>query len=292
MSRMQSNVARLMALCAVSQFAMTTMAQAAQLLTMKEAMNSVAMIESSAITIESLKYLGYITDEPVLDFSGSYSETGFSSLTTGMVSGKAYSQAYTGVLSGSFGQDITITLTSSGMLGNETFTTSGQMLWSFDQAKQDYEKFEYTETGSINPVWIPLVVAFGIGVASGVAANYVYDWLTSGDVKTPDKPPQNIQQNITINGNNNTFNKNGSNSNLQSSFDNGSTEGTVTAVPEPSLLAMTLAGMGVMGCVSFRRRLRGAGVALAGTEGPGKGLPCPANREFMRTETVVYFGVR
>jgi hypothetical protein len=254
MSRKQRNVARLMALCALSQFAMTTVAQATQLLTMKEAMNSIALIESSAITISSLKYLDYITDEPVLDFSGSYSETGFSSLTTGIVSGKAYSQAYTGVLSGNFGDDITITLTSSGSLGSETFTTSGQMLWSFDQAKQDYEKFEYTEAGSINPVWIPILVAFGVGVASGVAANYVYDWLTSGEVKTPDKPPQSIQQTITINGNNNTFNKNGNSSKLQSSFDNGSTAGSVSPVPEPSLLAMTLAGMGVMALAISRRR--------------------------------------
>lgn len=255
------SVPRMLLIGAVSQAAMMTLVHAAPLLTMKEAMNVVVMTESASITLESLKYLDYFASTPELDFAGTYDENGFSSQTTGVIDGAAYSQTYTGVLTGSYGSDISIALTSSGYLGAKTFSTSGTVLWVFDSTASDYKEFRYTENGQINPVWIPILVAFGVGVASGVAANYVYDWLTSGKVESPGKPDKPAGQTITINGSGNTINKTSDASRFNSTFGDGGVTGQVSAVPEPSALALLLAGLGVVAWSGTRRHNRALSAA-------------------------------
>lgn len=228
-------------------------------LTAKEHMNLVAMTEGSAVTLESLKALGYIEGNPNLNFSGTYTESGFSSFTSGLINGEIYSQSYSGNLAGDFGEDIVISMSSTGQLGSESFSTEGEVLWRYDAAANDYLSFEYSETGEINPFWVP----FLIGVGSGVVAGLIVEWITSPPPPTTPPPPapQPSGQTIIINGSGNTVNKNSPTSSFQGDFGNGQFSGSVSPVPEPSTYAMLLAGLGVLGWVGSRRRAENAGEA-------------------------------
>lgn len=225
-------------------------------LTPKEVMNLVAMTEGSAVTVESLKALGYIEGTPTLNFSGAYTESGFSSFTSGVVNGQLYSQSYTATLDGDIGEDIVISMSSTGQLGDQSFSTEGEVLWQYDTTANDYFRFEYSETGEINPFWVP----FLIGVGSGIVANFIYDWITTPATPTP-PPPQPGGQTININGNNNTVNKNSPTSSFQGSFIGGQFTGTVSPVPEPSTYALLLGGLGVVGWYGARRKRRPAAPA-------------------------------
>lgn len=223
---------------------------AATPLTFKEKMNLTAMMESSGTAIEALNFLGYIPNGQNLDLSGDFSASGFSSNTSGLVNGEAFSLAYSGSLSGDLGSNILISLASNGTLGTETISSAGQMTWFFDPISDDYLTFEYAENGEINPFWIP----FLIGVGAGIVGNLVYDYIVDGQIGSPSKSaPKVINQTINNNGTNNTCNKTIKDPLFLSCTwdDNRHVVGSIT-VPEPTTSLLMLAGF--LSLAFLRRR--------------------------------------
>lgn len=154
-------------------------------LTFKEKMNLIALLEGPALTIDALNFLGFIPDNQSFSLSGNFSDSGFASNTRGFVNGDIFDLNYTGSLSGDLGSEISISLSSNGVLGTETITSSGSMTWFFDQTTNDYSTFQYQELGEINPFFIPFLV----GVASGIVSGLIVTWIVDdGQISTPTPP--------------------------------------------------------------------------------------------------------
>jgi len=154
--------------------------------------NAQTALLTSSLATSSLSDLGYLPYSVPIATTGFVSDTGFS--TTMELQSARFLLSYTGSLSGVLGTPLRVNFTSNGFIGDEDIVGSGYSEWTdYDLITNSYKKVTYSETSQVNPFWIP----FLIGVASGIAANYIYDGLTSTDVK----PPKSV--NVSVNNSSN-----------------------------------------------------------------------------------------
>lgn len=86
-----------------------------------------------------------------IQWSGRFDNAGWSYDASGFYSGMALSMHYAGVITGSNGNDVLVTITGSGMLGNRPLTMGGFSTWFFDSTAQDYLDMDFdqgTQIGS------------------------------------------------------------------------------------------------------------------------------------------------
>jgi hypothetical protein len=160
-------------------------------------MNFAALAHSSAITTNALNLLGFIPNYTKINTIGNFSDAGFTSQITGEANNNLLSINYIGSLEGELGEDITISLASSGFLGSEDISTSGTMTWFYNSSVNDYLQYKYEEQGEINPFWVPFLA----GVAATVVGGLIVELIAEGVIKSPDKDDKPVK--ITIVGDKN-----------------------------------------------------------------------------------------
>jgi hypothetical protein len=196
----------------------------------KKRMNFVALAQSSALTTNALNLLGFIPNYTKINTTGNFSDSGFTSQITGQTNNNSLSINYIGSLAGELGDDITISLASTGFLGSEDISTSGTMTWFYDSNANDYLQYQYEEEGEINPIWVPILIGIGTGIVAGV----IVDWAVDGVIGSPNTPTKNV--NIKIQGNNNKCNievKDPVTTDSCTFTPDGTFASTIQPVPEP-----------------------------------------------------------
>lgn len=168
----------------------------------KKKMNFVAMAQSSALTTNALNLLGFIPNYTKINTTGNFSDSGFTSQITGETNNNFLSINYIGSLEGELGEDITISLASTGFLGSEDISTSGTMTWFYDSNANDYFQYQYGEQGEINPIWAPIL----IGIGTGIVASLIVDYIVDGQLGSPSVPNKNVTINVRGNVGNNSCN--------------------------------------------------------------------------------------
>ena len=217
----------------------------------KEMANFVAMQQTSAITSHSLHSLGFIPDRTDINTTGNFSESGFNSHISAIIDEDSLDINYSGNLDGEFGEDIIISLESTGYLGEEDISTSGKMTWFYDSLNNSYSKFEYDESGEINPVWKPFIVGFLVReVLDYFLDDDEVNIEINGEVDNLIINPE-IKGDLNINLDNGTCSGLGTNS---CSFNSdGSSNSSSATVPEPLTIlgALTAICFGSL----FKKRL-------------------------------------
>jgi hypothetical protein len=117
---------------------MPTPASAGFLNNPQEAMNLTTLAEGSSVVLSSLAESGDIPAGTSLDWSGTYSRSGWTFSSSGVMNGSPFNINLSGNLTGNIGQDITVSLAGGGNIGSSIFSTSGMTLWQFDSTTNDY----------------------------------------------------------------------------------------------------------------------------------------------------------
>jgi hypothetical protein len=203
-------------------------AEATSNFSFKKKMIFVAMAQVSGLTTNALNLLGFIPNYTQINTTGNFSDSGFTSQITGEINNNFLSINYMGSLEGELGEDITISLASTGFLGSEDISTSGTMTWFYDSNANDYFQYQYEEQGEINPMWTQLL--WGAGTA--IISDLIVDYLAEGETQTPNGPKVTHTQ---IQGNNNICIINVSDPVITDSCTftpDGNFESTIQPVPE------------------------------------------------------------
>jgi hypothetical protein len=211
--------------------------------------------------ISSLQAIGDIPSSTLpLNWSGSFSDTGFTDNVNGSIAGKPFNLDFTGNSSGTIGNDIFVSVTSIGAYGAQAITSTSTAQWFYDSATGNYTSFSYDEQGTDNP-WIAAIV-IGVAVAVGIeVVKYVYNEI----VKQPPPPPStqppiiikiNTGNTVTVNGT-----TTGCNFGIQDPVGGSCTYNPIThdfigtiSVPEPSTIMLMLFGPLAFGLPLFSRR--------------------------------------
>lgn len=258
-------------------------------LSLAEQMNLTTMIETSLTTFRMLQEAkGYDYGTPV-NWTGTFSDNGWSCSMTGTLLSEPLSLSMTGSLSGNpnNGETIEVLFTGSGTWGNGIISTTGEAVWYYDPQEQGYVRMDYEDSGELQGSWWKWVArgtevlagvgagvltkSWKVGVTVGTTAwtisDMVFEVVSPPKKPNPPKPPppppdttpdDRRYQSIVINGNNNTINKNwyptGGGGKIEKKDGGpGVVTGQVQAVPEPVTLLLFASGLvGVAG--SLRRR--------------------------------------
>jgi hypothetical protein len=150
----------------------------------KEQMNLFGLLISSPTTINTLELFDIVPENETFELTGTFSELGFTSTTTGIVNNSIFNLNYTGTLVGDIGNDINISINSNGTLGNQVISTSGNIVFPYDENTNSYSSLTYEESGSINPGWFVII---------GLCAFVAFVLTCPGDtVRREDPPPVKI----------------------------------------------------------------------------------------------------
>ncbi|WKB55567.1 PEP-CTERM sorting domain-containing protein [Eleftheria terrae] len=234
-----------------------------------ETLNLAAMAESASWAAEALRRTRQFSGWGApLDFRGSYSADGFSSTTTGVVSGQPFAMGYSGQVTSVGETAFQLDISMNGHIGGQRFGSSGSMQWHYDADRHAYAgtRSELIRFGSDSfagrageeQARVPLLPAIAIGVV-------IYFWLTStaegeGSSDTTidydTTPPSSETGTGTVDVDDDSVsNEVDGTESLDASVDDGSVVGTLTPVPEPASAVLSLLGLGaLLGTRHWRRR--------------------------------------
>jgi hypothetical protein len=150
------------------------------LLTFQQQMNVHTMAEAALSVMTQLADVnGSAINQPLV-WSGTYDDNQWTYTAAGDLGGEALSLNYSGTLAGLDGQDITVSFTGTGMLGQEPLLMTGQTRFIWDPASSDYRHFEFEQLTKVgaNSAWgwvvgAEVVAGVGFGVAVGVGVGTV-----------------------------------------------------------------------------------------------------------------------
>lgn len=149
--------------------------------TLKEYMNQTALLLSSSSTISALNSLGYIPDNSTIDLVGNFSEDTFNSTSSGIINSNPFILNYTGNLSGDVNNNITISMSAVGNLGDRSISTTSTLIYDYDLINNRYN-MKYQEIGSTNPIWFIVIVLVGYTVLGTQA-------IGDAEIQSPPPPP-------------------------------------------------------------------------------------------------------
>jgi hypothetical protein len=137
-----------------------------------ELMNVTTILESlTSGTTRVGEFLG-ASDFSNTTWSGSYTVSNWTYTVSGTCNGKSFSLDYVGTLSNSWGQDVVVSFTGTGVANTVTVLIQGQMLWKYDSTNDDYLGMDYSDLSKFgtNTIWGWVVGGeVVVGVATGVA---------------------------------------------------------------------------------------------------------------------------
>ncbi len=84
-----------------------------------------------------------------ISWSGSYSDSAWSYTGSGVFGGLALSMSYSGLLTGSDGSDIGVTISGTGTLGSKPLLMNGFTNWKYDLASDDYLEMDFAQETKI-----------------------------------------------------------------------------------------------------------------------------------------------
>ena len=116
-------------------------------------------LASSSMTLHALNVLEFVPDNTSFDLSSSVTDLGFVSTLTGIVGNVPFLLTESGSLTGNLGEDLILSIQSTGNLGNKAITKSAGARFIWDPISQEYSDYEYDEQGHINPFWGIIVKA-------------------------------------------------------------------------------------------------------------------------------------
>lgn len=119
-----------------------------------EAISFTSMLEAQGSTMYALNQLGYLTPGSNVTWSGTYSETGWTSVANTTLHGRPFTFAYQGVLNGTYGSNISTLVAGSGFINNEDYSSTARQTFFYDSTRNDYRGIEHVERGNINPWWV------------------------------------------------------------------------------------------------------------------------------------------
>lgn len=164
----QHRFAGLIAISAILQpsLASATSFNATEILTL------MAMTETSNTPIIALNSLGTITGPQTYSIFGTFDNSGFSQSITGGNGSIAVDISYSGLLSEPVPGQHAMNFVSSGLVGTNTWNSSGFM--TLDSIIGDTLTGTFSEEGEYNPIWfIPLLTWVGKAVAAAVISYIV-----------------------------------------------------------------------------------------------------------------------
>lgn len=145
--------------------------------TLKEAMNLNTLAEAATSTLVTLASIEDTAVGQTLDWSASYSESGWAYSTSGgSFNGKSLDLYLTGSLSGDDGQDIVGSFSGTGNWGADPISLQGSTTWIYDSVSDDYINMDFeqvTEVGSDSWWGVILGAEIFVGAAVGVTSGVV-----------------------------------------------------------------------------------------------------------------------
>ncbi len=145
-----------------------------------ESMNLHTMMEATTSVFTTLADTGSGIIKQPINWSGSFDQNSWSYSGSGIFGGKALQLNYSGSLSGQNGQDIIVSFTGNGSLGNDPLTMTGETRWFYDSQVDDYIDFDFEQLTKIGASslwgWVlgaETVVGVGAGVAVGVGVGTI-----------------------------------------------------------------------------------------------------------------------
>jgi hypothetical protein len=238
-------------------------------LTGLQAMVLTSEMEGTAESLHRLVDLGLLPAGSPLSMTGTFSDSGGTMTTSGTVNGNPFLLIYSASLSGSVGQNITLSLTGSGTINSSSIMTSGSTIFNWDTSQNDYTSMDYAD--EITVYHVPSLYTLGSEVLSGAHGHWflaiiealvaIVQSVIDTGTSPPTPPVQGtlIADNSSINGSNNTMNENsGGVIIINSSYDStaGLITGTVVVVPEPpSVVMLSMGALALLGFTWRRARL-------------------------------------
>jgi hypothetical protein len=164
---------QLVALAMLALSGLTATTLRASSLTVNQAMNLETMLEASNAALTTVQDFEQGTLQN-FNWSGTFSDQGWSFIGAGTLAGKAVALSYSGMLTGSIGQDVVTSFNGVGQVGKDPIVSiTGQMQWFYDPTLNDYATMDFQQLTRIDPDsfwgWVAGAEAIGGGVIGGAA---------------------------------------------------------------------------------------------------------------------------
>jgi len=140
-------------------------------------MNLHTMLEATTSVFTTLGQVnqGDITQSVIS--SGTVSDSGWTYSAAGMFDNMVLNMAYSGSISGQFGQDIVVSFSGTGSLGPDPLLMSGATTWYYDAVAADYINYDFEQLTKIgaNSLWGwvlggETIVGVAAGILTGIGA--------------------------------------------------------------------------------------------------------------------------
>jgi hypothetical protein len=146
-------------------------------MTLYEQMNVATMLETSSTALRMLQEAKGYDIGQTLNWTGTYSDSGWSYSTSGVVGGNPLTMSYIGSMSGTFGENITVSFLGSGNWGSDPINLEGKTTWFYDSLMGGYLIMDYDDSGKLGTDSWRWVVRGAEIIGGGGIGGYFGGWF-------------------------------------------------------------------------------------------------------------------